>query len=125
MSLPRLSKMNMAEPPIGGLDRQITIQQRTATNTDGQLSGPWTDFVTLWARIEQLSGKEVVNNVQYSAEVTTRFVTTDFPGIEARMRIKYVDAAGATHYSDILFPNRIQERGFFLELLAQEINIAT
>lgn len=125
MSLPRLSKINLAEPPIGGLDRVITIQKLTGTNNYGQQSGAYTDFVTLWARIENVSGKETVNNVEFSAEVTTRFIATDFPGIEPRMRIKYVDAVGSTHYSDILSVNRIQERGFFVELLAQEIYSAT
>jgi head-tail adaptor len=125
MSLPRLSKINLAEPSIGGLDRVIVVQQRTGTNTDGQQSGSWTDFVTLWARIEQVSGKETINDVEYSAELTSRFVTTDFPGIEPRMRVKYTDAAGAVHYSEILAVNRIQERGFFAELLGQEIYSAT
>lgn len=103
------------------MSRMITIQQRTAKNSDGQQSGPWSDLVDLWARIDQVSGKEVVNSIQYSAEVTSRFITADVPGIEPRMQIKYVDLNGATHLYDILFVNHIQERGFFLELLAQEV----
>lgn len=126
MPLPRLSSFGSGPTtPIGSMNNQITIQHRTSTNSYGQQSGAWTDVLTLWARIDTVSGKESINNVQYSAEVTSRFVTADVPGIEPRMRIKYVDMAGATHYNDILFVNRVQERGFFLELLAQEVVSAT
>jgi head-tail adaptor len=122
MPLTRLSSLGGGSTtPIGSMNRWITVQKRTATNSDGQQSGPYTDFMSLWVRIDQLAGKEVVNNVQYAAEVSSRFLTGHAIGIEPRMRIKYVDFDGFTHFFDILFVNQVQERGFFLELLAQEI----
>lgn len=125
MSLPRLSKRNQTSPPIGGLDRLITIQTRTAADADGQLTGPYSAVKTLWARIDQVSGKEIVNTGEFAGEVTTKFTTIDIGGIEPRMRISYADGTGATHLCDILFVNRVEERGVFLELLTQEIYSAS
>jgi|SRR5579864_4490152 len=126
MPLPRLSERGSGSTvAIGAMNRQITIQQRTATNSDGQQTGAYSNLITVWAKIEHLSGKEVVNGIEFSAEITTRFTTPYTPGIEPRMRVKYVDLAGKTHYYDLLYVQNVDERGFFLELLAQEIFSAT
>jgi head-tail adaptor len=126
--LQRLSKRNQSSPPLGGLDRQITFQKRTATNADGQLSGAYTDLNTVFARIDQVAGKEIVTPAEFTGQVTTKFTTMDLGTVlqvEPRMRIKYVDLAGSTHRCDILFVNRVEERGFYLEILAKEIYSTT
>ena len=103
------------------MNRQITIQQRTGTNAYGQPGGAWTNLVTSWAKLEHISGQEVVNQTEFAAEVTDRWTMPYVAGIEPRMRISYVDLAGKTHYYDILFIQNVEERAFFLELLAREI----
>lgn len=126
--LQRLSKRNQSSPPLGGLDRQITFQKRTATNAYGQLSGAYSDLNTVWARIDQVAGKETVTPAEFTGQVTTKFTTMDLGTVlqvEPRMRIKYVDMAGTTHRCDILFVNRVEERGFYLEILAKEIYSTT
>lgn len=128
MSLARLAKRTQSSPPIGGLDRQITFQKRSMTNSDGQLSGNYADQLTVWARIDQVAGREIVTPAELSGQVTTKFTTADVSSvlqIEPRMRIKYVDLAGTTHRCDILFVNRVEERGFYLEILAKEIYSTT
>lgn len=122
MPLARLSpKGSGSTTAIGAMNRLITIQTRAGTNSYGQPGGPWSDVVTLWAKIEHLTGKEVVNQAEYTAEITDRFTLPFVPGIEPRMRVSYTDANSKTHFYDILFVQNVEERGFFLELLAKEI----
>jgi SPP1 family predicted phage head-tail adaptor len=121
--LRRLSRRGSgATVAIGGMDKLITIETRTGTNSYGQSGGPWTDFATnLWAKMDHVSGSEIVNQTEYSAEVTDLFTTPYVPGVTPRMRIKFVDIDGKTRYFDILFPRNVEEHGMFLLLLAKEI----
>lgn len=123
MPLPRLSRRGSGSGvAIGGMDKLITIQTRAGTNVYGQPGGAWSDFAAnIWAKIEHIAGKEVVNQVESIAEVTDRFTTPYIPGVTPKMRIQYVDIDGKTHYFDILFPQNVENRGFFLEILAKEI----
>ena len=84
--------------------------------------GPgWSTFVTSWAKIDHIGGKEVVNQTEYAAEVTDRFTLPYVPGITQKMRVNYTDPAGKTHFYDILFVENVEERSFFVSLLAKEI----
>lgn len=122
MPLQRLSQRGSGPTTaIGAMNRQISIQTRAGTNAYGQPGGAWSDVITVWAKIDHISGKEVVNQIEYAAEVTDRFTLPYVAGVEPRMRISYTDAANKTHLYDILFVQNVEERGFFLELLAKEI----
>ena len=126
MPLPRLSLRGQGSTvAIGAMKDQITIQTRAATNAYGQPGGAYSDVVTLWAKKESLAGKENVNNVEFSAEVTDRFTCPYFAGILPQMRVSYTDNAGTVHLFDILFVTNVDERYFFLELLTKEIVSST
>jgi SPP1 family predicted phage head-tail adaptor len=121
--LPRLSRRGSGSGvAIGGMDKLITIQDRAGKNTHNQPGGAWTDFAAnVWAKIEHIAGKEVVNQTEFAADVTDRFTCPYVPGVTPKMRIVYVDIDGKTRYFDILFPQNVENRGMFMELLAKEI----
>ena len=123
MPLPRLSRRGYGSGvAIGGMDKLITIQTRAGTNSYGQPGGAWSTFASnLWAKIEHIAGKEVVNQTEFAAEVTDRFTTPYVSGVTPKMRIQYVDIDSKTRYFDILFPQNVENRGMFLEILAKEI----
>ena len=104
------------------MDRLVTIETRLGTNAYGQPGGPWTAFAAnIWAKIEHVGGKEVVNQTEYAAEITDRFTLPYVAGVTPKMRVNFVDIDGKTRYFDILFVQNIEQRGFFLELLGKEI----
>jgi head-tail adaptor len=123
MPLARLSQRGSgATVSIGSMKDVITIQNRAGTNTYGQPGGAWTDFAAnLPAKWEHIGGKEVVNQTEYAAEVTDKFTHPYVPGVTPKMRVKTVDIDGKTHYFDIFFVQNVEQRGFFMELLAKEI----
>jgi SPP1 family predicted phage head-tail adaptor len=123
MPLPRLSRRGSGSGvAIGGMDQLITIQNRAGKNAHNQPGGAWSNFAAnVWAKIEHVAGKEVVNQTEFAADVTDRFTCPYVPGVTPKMRIVYVDIDGKTRYFDILFPQNVENRGFFLELLAKEI----
>ena len=123
MPLPRLSRRGFGSGvAIGGMDRLITIQTRAGTNAYGQPGGTWSNFAAnVWAKIEHISGKEVVNQTEFAANVTDRFTCPYVSGVTPKMRILYVDIDCKLRFFDILFPQNVEQRGIFLELLAKEI----
>lgn len=122
MPLLRLSQRGTgALTAIGAMNRMITIQQRTATNSDGQPDGPYTDFLTAWAKNEHTTGRELASTTEFVGDITDIWTMPYAPGVEPRMRIKYLDLESKAHYYDILFVQNLEERGFFLRILAKEI----
>lgn len=80
----------MNGPDSGWLDRRITIQQRASgLDSFGQSSIAWTDYLSCWARIEPLSGHELVTAQAVNAEVTHKVTVLYRPGITAAMRAVY------------------------------------
>ena len=63
----------------------------------------------------------MINPSEFAAEVTDRFTLPYVPGVTPKMRIKFADIDGKIHYYDILFPQNVEQHGFFLEILAKEI----
>lgn len=122
MPLPRLSPrgrgMGIA---IGSMKDQVTIQQRTGSNSYGKAGGTWTTFATTWAKLENLAGREIVAPAEYVAQITNRITIPYLAGLEPLMRIIFVDIDGKTHRYDILYFQDPEQRGMFLEILAQEI----
>lgn len=123
MPMPRLSRRGSGSGvAIGGMDRLITIQTRAGTNVYGQPGGAWSDFASnIWAKIEHIAGREVVNQSEFAADITDRFTLPYVQGVNPKMRLQFVDIDGKTRYFDILFVQNVEQRGMFLELLAKEI----
>lgn len=75
-------------PAAGLLDRRITIQSATITqNAIGEAITSWTNFATVWASVEPISGREFWAMQQVHAEVTVRIRIRYLPGLLPKMRI--------------------------------------
>lgn len=74
----------------GDFNRRVTIQQRGAAKDGfGQATQTWTDLLSCWARIEPLSGRELVMAQAQNAEVTHLVEIIYRPTITAAMRVVY------------------------------------
>lgn len=88
----------------GELRQQVTIQQIAITRDEfgGEVKA-WADFVTLRAKIEPLSGRELTEAAQIYPESNTRITIRYYPGIDPSMRV--LDETGAqydiTNLSDV------------------------
>jgi SPP1 family predicted phage head-tail adaptor len=123
MPLARLSRRGSgATVAIGGMDRLITIETRTGTNAYNQPGGPWTAFAAnVWAKMDHVGGREIVNQTEYAAEITDLFTIPYVAGVSPKMRVNYLDIDGKTRYFDILFVDNVEQRGLIMTLLAKEI----
>ncbi len=72
---------------------KIVIQQKTAAspavNAYGIEQFTWTEFTTVFAAVEHLSGREYWNAKQVNAERTVRFRIDFKSGVIPRMRVNY------------------------------------
>lgn len=74
----------------GDFTRRVTLQSRSSTpNGFGQASQTWSDVLTCWARLEPLSGRELMLAQATSAEVTHQVEIFYRPSITAAMRVVY------------------------------------
>jgi SPP1 family predicted phage head-tail adaptor len=76
----------------GELDQRVTLQ--TATVTRDAVGGPvetWADTVTVWAKIRPLTGKQIAQAQQVSADVSTAVTLRWRAGVNAAMRLKFAD----------------------------------
>lgn len=75
----------------GDFNRRITIQQHSSSTPDGfgQASQTWSDLLSCWARIEPLSGRELVLAQAQNAEVTHLVEIFYRPTVTAAMRVVY------------------------------------
>jgi SPP1 family predicted phage head-tail adaptor len=74
----------------GRLRHKIIIQYRTAT-TD-EYGGPvqvWTDYATVTAGVDSLSGREFLAAQAAQSEASVRFNMRYVAGVDAEMRIVY------------------------------------
>jgi len=87
----------LGHPTLAGkLDQRVTLQ--TATVTRDAVGGPvesWADTVTLWAEVAPLTGKQIAQAQQVSADVRTAVRIRWRTGISAAMRVKFPDATTA------------------------------
>lgn len=71
----------------GQLNRRITLQAPVATlDTYGVPTPGWTDIMTLWATIEPLSGRELVNAQRIASEISHQ-ITVRYLGALTDTRI--------------------------------------
>lgn len=83
----------------GSLDERITIQRLVAASPDVTGSGmpdeSWQDWVTVYASVEPLQGRELFAAQEHHAEVTTRVRIRHRAGVDAKMRL--VDGEGTVY----------------------------
>jgi len=101
---------------IGDLKHRITFQDSMKT-PDGYKGSTesWTNFVTVWASVEPLSGREYFFSHQVKAEVTHRVKIRYRDDITVKMRIKF--GARVLAVESIL---DIKERHEVLEIFCRE-----
>lgn len=77
---------------IGEMRQRITFQRpvKTADGHKGHTVA-WQDIVSVWARVEPLSGREYFYSQQIKAEVTHRVKIRYREDITIKMRIKHRD----------------------------------
>jgi SPP1 family predicted phage head-tail adaptor len=74
----------------GGLRHRIDIEQNVGTtDTFGATTDSWALFTTLWAAIEPLSGRELLQAQQIQADITHRVRFRYVSGVTAKMRVLY------------------------------------
>lgn len=109
----------------GDLNRRIILQQRsTAQDTFGQQSTTWTDFATVWAKVEPLSGREQMAAQAMQSSVTHQITIryqTQFadPKVMAAMRAT-LTKDGVTRIFNILDARDEEERRHSLIMDAEE-----
>jgi SPP1 family predicted phage head-tail adaptor len=72
----------------GKLRHRITIQTQTKTqDTTGSVIASWSTFATLWASVDDESGREGYSASQVQSERTTNIRIREYPGITPKMRV--------------------------------------
>lgn len=101
----------------GSLDKKITIQQlgNTVDDFGGIVEGGYTDFATVWASINPITGKEAfLSNTDFST-VSHKIKIRYLAGVDASMRIAWNDRVFKIKY----FIN-YQEANREVEFLCEE-----
>lgn len=81
----------------GRLRHRITIQTQTQVqDSTGSIVLTWSEFATVWASIEPISGREFFSAAQVQSTVSTRIRIRNLPGVTETMRILH-----GTDYYDI------------------------
>jgi SPP1 family predicted phage head-tail adaptor len=88
----------------GDLRQRITLQSNYRNRSaSGVITDSWSDVATLWARIENATGRESFAGGQVNAENSHTITIRWLAGVTAEMRVAYVDQKGGgnTRYFDI------------------------
>ena len=102
------------------MDQSIALRKNTPTITGtGARTDSWATIDTVWAKWDQITGREFVANQQTNVESTDRFTIRYRTDIKAEWRITH---KGRT--LEVFAPPRTigSRRESFLELTCKEIN---
>jgi SPP1 family predicted phage head-tail adaptor len=76
----------------GELRHRITIQSKTiSSDSIGNQTTAWSDFITVWAKKEEKSGREYLKASQPNIERTVIFTIRYTSEIDESMQISYGD----------------------------------
>jgi SPP1 family predicted phage head-tail adaptor len=102
---------------IGELKQRITFQKQvTARNENGFEVESWQDYKTVWAKVENLSGREYYQAAAVQAEKTIIFVVRYIAEIGTMMRILFE----GKQYNITSVDNKKYENKY-LEIKAMEV----
>jgi SPP1 family predicted phage head-tail adaptor len=103
----------------GKLRHRVTVQHLVAGSpqqtASGQPDTSWQEFMTVWASIEPLNGRELFAAQEHHAEVTHRVRMRYHDGITPLMRVKFGD-----RYFGIFSVIDLELRGRELQLMCSE-----
>lgn len=102
----------------GQLRHQVTLQQLGARVDDGTGGGsiPFNDVASVWAAIEPLTGRELLDAGQYDPSLTHRVRIRYYAGVRPSWRIKY-----ATRLFDVKSIADLEERHREMDLMCEEL----
>ena len=100
----------------GLLRNRVTIQTRSESTDDfGEIDFAWSNSATVWATIEPLSGKELMNAQQAGASVSHKISMRYKSGVNPKDRISY-----DSRTFEIESVRNFRERDISLELMCRE-----
>lgn len=103
----------------GRLRHRVTFQARApGRDAEGQPNGEWNNVATVWADVEDLTGRELIRGGVASGEITTRITCRWRPDINATMRALHRDRT----LEIVAPPIDAEGRGRQLEIMAREIH---
>lgn len=86
---------------IGTLRHRIRLQENKLEAVDRDLSGGkvdnWTDVVTVWGEVQELSGREFLASRELHAEITARIFIRYRSGLEPLRWRAVHDTTGRTY----------------------------
>lgn len=99
------------------LKHKITFQKRTtSTNENGFEEEVWKDFITCWAKAENLQGREFFAAAVVQAEKTVKFTIRYLSTIASDMRILFEDKQYNINAID-----NIKYKNKYMEIKALEV----
>lgn len=102
---------------IGELDQRITIQSNTAERgSSGEEIAVWSDWQTVWAKVETGSGSERFYSPQVLSEATHKIKMRYLSGVKPTMRITW-----RNRELDILYVDHSRMRQGEMFLLCREV----
>ncbi len=101
---------------IGAMRARVTVQRENpvAAGGGGYLPG-WSDVANLWAQLEPISGREILQGARLEARVTHRAIIRYRADVTAGMRLVY-----GTRLFRIHAALNMGERNRFTQLLIEE-----
>lgn len=103
---------------IGSLRNRITFQKlKLVINENGFEEGDYEDFLTVWAKVVNLSGKEYFEAAAVQKEKTVKFYIRAGTDIDEDMRIKFKN-----RIYDITFINNIDYKNKYIEIKGLEVD---
>lgn len=101
----------------GRLRHRVTIQRLTRTEPgDGTVTVDWTPLETVWASIEPLRGRELIEAQAFGARTTHRVRMREYDGLTSKDRLLF----GSRSF-EIDSVMDYQERGAEFELMCTEV----
>lgn len=103
-------------------NRKITIEKQNNTDdTDGGYNQAWSTYLTAYAIIEPISGRELSQAAATESIYTHRIRLRARQGILPQMRVKFVDKfEDTTRYFNIIFIRNVGTDNREMQLTCEE-----
>ncbi|HEV3416649.1 MAG TPA: phage head closure protein [Pirellulales bacterium] len=112
---------------VGRLNKRITIETPVQDQEDtfGSISPPrWNQFAACWAGINPIMGSESAYAEQTVSQTVHEVTIRYLPGINEKMRVKFIDAENNTRYFAIQKKENFEERNIWILLTCIESALA-
>lgn len=98
------------------LHHKVQLQSSDDVKNElGEVEKTWSTFANVWASIEPLTGREILQYQQLNAELSHRIVIRHHSSVNPKCRIKF-----GMRIFDINVSLNLEERNIYQELLCKE-----